>query len=92
MGDIYNAQVGQQNSALSGLFGLGAAYLMSDLRLKRDTRRIGTHPEGFGIYAFRYVFSDKPQIGVLAQEVLEVRPDLVARTPSGYLAVAYGGL
>lgn len=90
--DLYNAQTGQQNAAMQGLFGLGAAYLMSDRRLKRDVHCVGTHPLGIGIYSFRYLWSDAPQVGVMADELLPIRPDLVAVTPSGYLAVAYGGL
>lgn len=68
----------------------GAAMMFSDARLKSDIVRIGTHPRGVGIY--RYRIFGRPEVGVLAQELAVVAPDLVARHPSGYLMVNYGGL
>src|SRR5690348_9863411 len=49
----------------------------SDRRLKREINRIGTHPLGFGIYRFKYLWSDIAYVGVLAQEVLEKAPHAV---------------
>jgi hypothetical protein len=74
---------------IGSLIGTGAtiAMMTSDARLKSNIRRVGTHPRGIGIY--RYVIGGREQIGVLAQEV---PPHLVVVTPSGYLAVNYGGL
>ena len=70
--------------------GAGIAMMMSDARLKSKVRRIGTDARGIGIY--RYVIFGREEIGVMAQEVLKVAPHLVGVTPSGYLAVNYGGL
>lgn len=67
-----------------------AGMMMSDRRLKSRIRRIGTHPIGVGIYV--YDIAGRKEIGVIAQEVQEVRPDLVHRMDSGYLTVNYGGL
>jgi len=90
--DAYNAQQQQSANLMSGLFSLGSAGIMafSDRRLKRRIKRVGTHAIGVGIY--EYEMFGHPQRGVIAQEVQAVRPDLVARHPSGYLQVNYGGL
>jgi hypothetical protein len=64
----------------------------SDLRLKRDISRTGTHCLGFGIYRFKYLWSDTVYRGVLAQEVLEKAPHAVVVGPGNFLAVNYGAL
>ena len=68
------------------------AALFSDRRLKRDIERIGTRPDGLGVYAFRYLWSPLRHVGVMAQEVLKVKPEAVLTTPSGFMAVDYGML
>jgi hypothetical protein len=64
----------------------------SDVRLKKDVARVGTHPMGFGIYRFKYLWSDTAYVGVLAQEVLEKAPHAVTAGPGNFLAVDYGAL
>jgi len=64
----------------------------SDRRLKTGIARVGTHPGGFGLYRFRYLWSDAEYVGVMAQEVLAVRPDAVTRGRDGYLRVFYDRL
>ena len=64
----------------------------SDVRLKKDVARVGTHPMGFGIYRFKYLWSDTAYVGVLAQEVLEKAPHAVTEGPGNFLAVDYGAL
>ena len=88
---LYNSQVGQQNSLMNGLFGLGAAGLMkySDRRLKSNIKLIGKY-KGHNFY--NYDISGRNEFGVMAQEVLEINPSAVIATPSGYLAVNYGAL
>ena len=96
----YDAQLGAAN-AQNALFGnllgagaqLGAAaipFMFSDRRLKSNICRVGTHAIGVGIYD--YTMLGMPQRGVIAQEVAQVRPDLVRRHANGYLMVDYGGL
>lgn len=89
---VYNAQQAQQNSNTNGLFQLGsmAASYFSDRRLKSNIVRIGTHPLGIGIY--EYDIFGKRDIGVMAQEVLEVKPEAILPHPSGYMVVDYGSL
>jgi hypothetical protein len=97
--NLYNQQVAGQNANIGGLFSLGAAglgnipaitQLFSDRRLKSNIVRLGTHPIGIGIYEYD-IFGGR-QIGVMAQELLEVMPDAVHQHPSGYLMVDYGRL
>jgi hypothetical protein len=64
----------------------------SDIRLKRDMTRVGWLPNGLGLYRYRYLFSDTPYVGVMAQEVASVCPDAVVRGEDGYLRVNYARL
>lgn len=94
----YDAQLGAYNAQQAGLGNLlgagaqlgSAAFMFSDRRLKSDIRRVGTHPIGVGIYAYKMM--GREQRGVIAQEVQAVRPDLVRRHANGFLQVNYGGL
>ena len=91
---LYNSGVGSANSFNSGLMslaGTGAGLLfMSDRRLKSKIKRIGDHPLGIGIY--EYEIFGKPDVGVMADEVLTVKPEAVIQHPSGFLMVDYGRL
>lgn len=89
----YQAQVSQQNSMMGGLFGLGAAglKLFSDARLKKDVVPMGSR---FGLpwYGFRYVWEEKSSplnYGVMAQDLLELKPEAVSVDNSGYYMVDY---
>jgi hypothetical protein len=44
---------------------------------------------GLGIYRFSYNGSNKGYVGVLAQEVMRVRPDATVLGRDGYLRVYY---
>jgi len=97
MQNTYDSQLGAanaQNAAngqlLSAGAQLGSAFMFSDRRLKSNIKRIGEHEIGVGIYS--YTMIGFPQIGVIAQEVALVRPDLVKRHANGYLMVNYGSL
>jgi hypothetical protein len=90
--NVYSNQVAQNNAMTSGLVNIAAmgAYAMSDQRLKSHIERVGTHPLGIGIY--EYDIFDRRERGVMAQEVLTVKPDAVAMHPSGYLMVDYAAI
>lgn len=100
----YQSQMANQSSTLGGLFNLGSsalgaagkagsiATLFSDVRLKRDVELIGREDDGLGVYRYRYLWDDEPEVGVLAQEAMVLRPHAVVQTPSGFLAVDYGQL
>jgi hypothetical protein len=91
--DAYNAQQGALGGLMSGVGSIGAAaipFAFSDIRLKSNIEKVGNHPAGVGVY--EYDIFDRRERGVIAQELLNVRPDLVALHPSGYLMVNYSGL
>lgn len=88
--DSYNAQQAQTSQAVSAV-GTMAAMYFSDRRLKRDIRRIGTHPRGFGLYRYRYIGERGSRVGVIAQDVRRFAPDLVGSL-RGVLMVNYAAL
>ncbi len=61
----------------------------SDIRLKHDIVLLGRRDNGIGIYRFSYNGSHKIYVGVLAQEVMGIRPDAAVVGPDGYLRVNY---
>jgi hypothetical protein len=90
--DAANAKAAQTSGIMSGIGSIAgaAAMMMSDRRLKSNIKRIGTHAIGVGVYEYE-IFGERA-IGVMAQELQAVAPDLVSVSPSGYLMVNYGGL
>lgn len=74
---------------LSGIAGLGSMF--SDRRLKEDVKRVGQTDDGVPIFTYRYKGSDQVHMGVMAQDVAQVRPDAVSER-HGYLAVDYGAI
>jgi hypothetical protein len=71
----------------------GVAWIWySDARLKRDITLLEHRPDGLGLYAYRYVWSDTVYVGVMAQEVVAVMPDAVATDADGHLKVNYRAL
>ena len=92
----YNNQVGNQNSLLSGATNLaatlGAAAIMSDRRLKKNIKKMGSLKNGLTVYEFEYIYKSGKFMGVMADEVLEVMPQAVVQDKSGYLAVNYSML
>ena len=77
--------LGQLGGAALSAYGMYAMGAMSDRRLKRDLRRVGTLANGVPVYRFRYVWGGLERVGVMAQDV----PWAAVMTPSGYLAVDY---
>ena len=64
----------------------------SDIRLKHEIVLLGRLDNGLGYYRFAYNGSEKPYVGVIAQEVRALRPDAVFRGRDGYLRVYYDRL
>lgn len=79
--NAYNAaqanNQGFTNSLMNLGGSLGAAYLLSDARMKGDIRRVGSLDNGLPVYSFRYKGSNTPQIGLMAQDVEKVNPAAV---------------
>lgn len=95
-GDIYKSSqlnANNSNNFMNGLFSLGSAALMaSDRRVKRDIRRIGKTPVmGLPLYVFRYVWDDILRVGVMAQDVLRVKPRAVDQRGQ-FMLVDYSAL
>lgn len=90
----YESAMQARSQGIGSIFGAagslgGAAIMASDRRLKTAIRRIGTLANGLATYAFKYIGSAMEQFGVMAQDVLKVRPDAVHAMPNGFLAVDY---
>ena len=72
-----------------GRGGGGGGGRRSDVALKHHVILLGHLDNGLGFYRFSYNGSEKPYVGVMAQEVQTVRPDAVIRGHDGYLRVFY---
>jgi hypothetical protein len=64
----------------------------SDIRLKREVMRVGQLNNGVGVYRFKYLWSDRDYVGVMAQEVATVMPGTVLQGADGYFRVDYARL
>ena len=82
------AQPSMFDTLLQGGVTLGAAYLMSDARLKENIEYIGVE-KGHNIYEFDYKDGSGRYRGVMAQEVMDIDPEAVVLTNNGYYAVNY---
>ena len=73
-----------------------AAIKASDERLKKNKHKIGEIDDGLGLYSYQYKPevdpSGAPQIGVMAQEVEQKRPDALGPEIGGFKTVNYGAL
>ncbi len=91
----YAAKSQQYSGLLSGLGSLagnalGFGLSKSDARLKTDIKRVGKLDNGLAVYQYRFKDGGPIHIGVMAQEVAQVRPEAVHVMPDGFLAVDYG--
>ena len=84
----YNQQFGGM-LVPQGTPGAGAInpFRRSDMRLKSNIVRVGTHPLGVGVYD--YDIDGHRERGVMAQELLHVLPSAVRVGGDGYLMVNY---
>jgi hypothetical protein len=92
--DLAKNESGSAISSLTKTFGpsLPDDDVFSDLRLKEDISRIGTTVHDLPLYTFRYRDREGTYEGVMAQDVLGVRPDAVSVGPEGFYRVNYGKL
>lgn len=80
------AQLGQLGGQL------GAAYLGSDRRMKKDTQRLVEMAHGIWMWAFRYLWEPATaplHFGYMADEVEPVFPEAVAIGPGGFKFLDY---
>jgi len=93
-----NAQNAANNAMTQGLFSLGGAALMSDIRTKENIEVIGVAKNGLTVYKYEYrnEFKDHElagsgvYYGYMAQEVEQVYPYAVITLNDGYKVVDYG--
>jgi hypothetical protein len=76
---------------MSGLGSIGSSLLaFSDENLKENIHEVGETHDGKTLYSYNYIGDDRPQIGLMAQDLLEDDPESVHMHPSGFLMVDYG--
>jgi hypothetical protein len=83
------------NSKMGGASSLGSAYLMSrsDESLKTEIERLDVDAlPGVPWARWKWKDGSGEGVGVIAQDLEKVRPDLVSMHPDGYRMVDYGGL
>lgn len=93
LGSLFAAPAGGV-SAASGFMNLFGG---SDRKLKTDIQKVGDHPAGVGIYAYRYKGDPKTYpkvVGPMAEDVAKIAPHAVAKIPGsgGKMAVHMGAL
>lgn len=66
----------------------GLGLLFSDERLKENIEKVGMLDDGQNVYSYNYKGDSTPQLGLIAQEVLEHVPEAV-HDVGGLLAVDY---
>jgi hypothetical protein len=72
--------------------GVGAAAsagAFSDRRLKTNIQRVGTRKDGLGLYEYTLKTTGERQIGVMADEVAQLRPEALGPVVEGYATVRY---
>jgi hypothetical protein len=84
-------------SMLGNAMGIGGAFLKSDARLKENIKKVATI-NGINLYEWdwnetgKQVAGEQATFGVIAQEVLNDRPDAILEDSNGWLVVDYGKL
>ena len=63
--------------------------MFSDARVKKNIVPVGRLDNGLTVYLFNYIGEEIPQIGLIAQEVAEYRPEAVMQDEYGLLHVNY---
>lgn len=88
--NAYNSQMNQWNAVAGGLMGMGGKLIgLSDKRAKKDIKKVG-EVNGMGLYDFKYKGTDKPQRGLMAQDVEKKMPSAVMTGRDGFKRVDYG--
>jgi hypothetical protein len=84
---------------LGAAAGIGAAFASkSDRRLKQGTKLLGRLEDGLGVYTYFYRTDNDfnlptgPQVGVMADEVAELRPHALGPVDRGFASVIYPAL
>lgn len=84
---------GLGGALMGGLFSLGSAAIgkYSDRRLKTNIVKLGELEDGLGVYEFDYIWGE-PDVGVMADEVAQLRPWALGAAVGGFATVHYEAL
>lgn len=75
------------------LSGIGSVLgIFSDRKCKRDIQKITEFSDGLGVYRFRYLDDDEIRVGVMADEVAEIRPWALGPRVGPFQTVNYAAL
>ena len=93
-------QKAQKTAAIFSAIGsVAGGFAASDVRLKTNIEKIGEFNSTIDLYEWEWNeaaekigVNKQPTVGVLAQELIEYRPDLVLMANDGYFRVNYSGL
>jgi hypothetical protein len=64
----------------------------SDERLKENIIKTGKSPSGIPIYQFNYIGGSETYSGAMAQDLLNIKPEVVFVDDSGFYMVDYSGI
>lgn len=80
-----------QGASVEGMMAAYASALpaMSDARAKDDIKRVGQLDNGLPVYSYRYKGQPTTQIGLMAQDVAQVKPHAIADMGNGLMGVRY---
>lgn len=92
--NIFNTQQVAKTALTNQMFemagsGMSALSMMSDERVKENVKPVGKLDNGLTVYEFNYKGNPTRQIGLIAQEVEQTKPEAVSETPAGLKMVDY---
>lgn len=86
----------EQSGALGGTIGKALSLIPSDPRLKMNVEQIGSLSDGLNIYTYSYIWEDPEaapiHVGVMADEVADLRPWALGPEVDGFMTVDYSKL
>jgi len=94
--DMYNYR--QQRNAQNTQTGISLASIAammamsSDRRAKESIARVGILPNGIPTYRYRYKGESQERLGVMSDDVRQIRPDAVTVGDDGYDRVNYAAI
>lgn len=89
-GQSTSTQPSTGSRILSAIGSIGSIF--SDPACKRDIEKVAEFPDGLGVYRFRYLGDDETRIGVMADEVAEIRPWALGPKVGPFQTVNYAAL
>ena len=93
LGQMGAARSQQRANMWGGLGSLAGgaltAFALSDPEVKTDVRQVGETADGLGVYRYRFLGEPQEEVGVMADEVQEKKPQAVA-VRGGLRMVDYG--